>query len=114
MGQAVMAQGCLPVTDTGTAVCIGLGYDYNVEGTTLFGCNCPSQGQFGTSKTRDAVAISSLIDIVFFGAPEPQDPKCPLGRGDVDCNGVTDAIELAEVIEEVFFGGPGACDPCQS
>ena len=114
MGQAVMAQGCLPVTETGTAVCIGLGYDYNVEGTTLFGCNCPAQGQFGTSKSRDAVSLASLVDIVFFGASEPQDPNCPLHRGDVDCNGNTDTVDLALVIEEVFFGGPGPCDPCQN
>ncbi len=112
MGQAVMAQGCLPVTETGTAVCIGLGYDYNVEGTTLFGCNCPTQGQFGASKSRDAVAIASLIDIVFFGVPDIQDPACPQTRADFDCSGAADSVDLSLLIDHVFFGGWSPINPC--
>jgi len=75
-------------------------------------CDCPSQASFDGNTIVDAVDLALLIDIVFFGAPDVQDPNCPNARADFNCDEVSDAVDLAVMIDHVFFGGAGPCDPC--
>jgi len=60
----------------------------------------------------DAVDLAFVIDIVFFGAADIQDPLCPAYRGDFNSDGAPDAVDLAELIDHVYFGGAGPADPC--
>ncbi|MEW5874385.1 MAG: thrombospondin type 3 repeat-containing protein [Candidatus Zixiibacteriota bacterium] len=75
-------------------------------------CSCPWQADFDESGAVDAVDLAVLIDAVFFGGPDPQDPLCPDTRGDFNSDGVTDAVDLAVMIDYVFFGGSGPGEPC--
>jgi hypothetical protein len=54
----------------------------------------------------DAVDLAILIDVVFFGLPEPD----PAELADLDCDRFTDAVDLAVLIDVVFFGGSIVCD----
>ncbi|MEW5873662.1 MAG: FG-GAP-like repeat-containing protein [Candidatus Zixiibacteriota bacterium] len=76
-------------------------------------CWCPHQGDVNGDGFVDAVDLAILIDIVFFGFLDVQDPCCPTSRADFDGNGVVDAVDLALLIDHVFFGGPGPVDPCE-
>ncbi|MEW5873661.1 MAG: LamG-like jellyroll fold domain-containing protein [Candidatus Zixiibacteriota bacterium] len=75
-------------------------------------CDCPFQGDLNGDGFVDAVDLAILIDIVFFGAPDVQDPCCPTTRGDFNGDGFVDATDLAFLIDYVFFGGIGPTDPC--
>lgn len=81
--------------------------------TVLPGCECPHQADFDEDDLVTAVDLAQLIDIVFFGAIDVQDPDCPDSRGDFNCDHLSDAVDLAQLIDHVFFGGAGPCDPCQ-
>jgi len=75
-------------------------------------CDCPYQSDFNEDGFLDATDLSFMIDAVFFGGNDPQDPVCNATRGDFNCDGFTDATDLAFLIDHVFFGQPGPCDPC--
>jgi len=83
---------------------------------TLMSCApapaCPYPGDPDGSGLIDAVDLAIAIDIIFFGAPEIQDPLCPNPRADFDNSGLSDAVDLAFMIDHVFFGGQGPGDPC--
>jgi hypothetical protein len=53
-----------------------------------------------------------LIDVIFAGTPEVQDPGCPTSRGDFDCDGFPTALDLGGLIDHIFAGGDPPCDPC--
>ncbi|MEW5873762.1 MAG: PKD domain-containing protein [Candidatus Zixiibacteriota bacterium] len=75
-------------------------------------CDCPWQADLDGGGTVDAVDLAFVIDIVFFGGADIQDPDCPRSRADFNNDGVVDAVDLAELIDHVFFGGAGPADPC--
>jgi hypothetical protein len=52
-----------------------------------------------------------MIDILFAGHPDVQDPGCPSPRADFDCDGFSTALDLAGLIDHLFAGGSGPCDP---
>lgn len=76
------------------------------------GCNCPSQADLDGSTFIDAVDLAVVIDIVFFGMADVQDPDCPATRSDFNDDRFADAVDLALLIDHVFFGGLGPVDPC--
>jgi len=75
-------------------------------------CDCPLQVDLDGNGFIDATDLAFVIDIVFFGQPDIEDPVCPATRADFDANGFADATDLAFVIDHVFFGQPGPPDPC--
>lgn len=75
-------------------------------------CNCPSQADINGDQTLDAVDLNALIDIVFFGVDDVQDPQCPNSRTDLNCDNFPDAIDLNLMINLLFFNGDDPCDPC--
>jgi hypothetical protein len=58
------------------------------------------------------VDLGRLIDVLFGGDPEIQDPDCPSGRGDFNNDGFPDALDLSGLIDHLFSGGDPPCDPC--
>ncbi|MEW5874721.1 MAG: DNRLRE domain-containing protein, partial [Candidatus Zixiibacteriota bacterium] len=76
------------------------------------GCACPFQSDLDENGFVDATDLAFVIDIVFFGASDLQDPDCPRTRADFNADGFADATDLAFLIDHVFFGGPGPVDPC--
>ena len=60
----------------------------------------------------DSIDLNALIDALFFGGANPQDPNCPTTRGDFNSDGFPDAVDLNELIEHLFFSGPNPVDPC--
>ena len=79
---------------------------------TLECCHCDHQSDYDESTFLDAVDFNAMIDVLFFGTIDPQDPSCPTTRGDFDCDGFTDPLDLNGLIDHLFFGGAGPCDPC--
>jgi hypothetical protein len=77
-------------------------------------CSCPLQLDISADGFVDASDLAFIIDIVFFGAPDVQDPTCPVTRTDFTFDGFADATDLAFVIDHVFFGGTGAVNLCGS
>ncbi|GAB4329167.1 MAG: hypothetical protein Kow0074_25510 [Candidatus Zixiibacteriota bacterium] len=76
-------------------------------------CNCPSQADINSDQALDAVDMNTLIDIVYFGQTDVQDPQCPTSRTDLNCDNVPDAVDVNLMINLLFFGGDDPCDPCQ-
>ncbi len=76
-------------------------------------CDCPLQADITGDAIRDAVDLNMLINIIFFNAPDVQDPQCPNTRSDLNCDTFADAVDLNLMIELLFFNGPEPCDPCQ-
>jgi hypothetical protein len=83
----------------------------NVElGTTV--CTCPYQGDADEDEFVTALDLGSMIDILYAGAPDLQDPDCPTKRFDLDCDSFTTALDLADLIDFLFAGGAAFCNPC--
>ncbi|MEW5874227.1 MAG: hypothetical protein AB1752_03485 [Candidatus Zixiibacteriota bacterium] len=80
----------------------------------LFGCpcDCPWQADLDATGFIDAVDLALVIDVVFFGSSDIQDPSCHTTRGDFNADGFADAVDLAFLIDHVFFGAPGPVDAC--
>ena len=75
-------------------------------------CSCPYQADFDESQVVDAVDLNGLINALFFGGPNPQDPHCAFSRGDLNLDGFPDALDLGEMIDYLFFGGFFTRNPC--
>ena len=88
----------------------GIGYWYGVSATT--GCSCPFQSDFDEDGFLTALDLSEMIDVLFSGHPDVQDPDCPSPRADFDCDLFSTALDLGGLIDHLFGGGPGPCDPC--
>ena len=95
---------------TSTNYQAGIGYWYGSNAPTS--CDCPYQSDFDANGILDALDLNELIDILFFGGVNPQDPLCPTTRGDFDNSGVPDALDLNDLIDHLFFGGTPPVDPC--
>jgi hypothetical protein len=75
-------------------------------------CLCAFPCDFDGDSFNTALDLGSLIDILFAGIPDLQDPECPIPRGDFDCDGFSTALDLGELIDHLFAGSPGPCNPC--
>ena len=75
-------------------------------------CDCPFQADFDENTLLDALDLNAVIDVLFFGGTNPQDPQCPTTRTDFNCDTFPDALDLNDMIDHLFFGGPPPCDPC--
>jgi len=75
-------------------------------------CDCPYQGDYDRSGFCSSADCGLLIDILFAGAPDVQDPVCPAPRSDMDCDGFTTPMDLAYMIDYLWAGGSHPCDPC--
>lgn len=110
-GQALLAQGELFNPD-GVATKIGIGYEYNVRNTS-YTCYCPNQGDADKDTYTTALDLSTIIDALFAGAPNPADAGCPTFRYDWDCDGQTTPLDLAAAVDYLFANGDGPCNPCK-
>jgi hypothetical protein len=75
-------------------------------------CACPYQSDFDEDGFLTALDLGAMIDILFAGEPDVQDPLCPSPRADFDCDGFSTALDLGSLIDHLFAGGDGPCDPC--
>ena len=75
-------------------------------------CDCPYQSDFNADSFLDALDLNAMIDALFFGGSDPQDPDCPATRADFNFDGVADALDLNVLIDHLFFAGNPPCDPC--
>jgi hypothetical protein len=75
-------------------------------------CSCPFQCDYDEDGFLTAVDLGALIDVLFGGRVEEQDPQCPTSRGDFSNDGYPDALDLSKMIDHLFAGHPGPCDPC--
>jgi hypothetical protein len=75
-------------------------------------CQCPAQCDFDFNAGHDAIDLAGLIDILFAGAADLQDPPCPVSRADFNNDGFADVLDLTGFIDYLFAGGAGPCDPC--
>ena len=85
-----------------------------VKGIVTIGtpCFCPHQADYDDNFVLDALDFNDMIDVLFFGATDPQDPACPTTRTDFNYDSFPDALDLNDMIDHLFFGGPPPCDPC--
>lgn len=75
-------------------------------------CDCPYQCDLDGDGFITAIDLAEMIDVLFAGTPDVQDPDCPLTRADFDCDGYATAIDLAGLIDHLFAGGQAPCDVC--
>jgi hypothetical protein len=75
-------------------------------------CECPVQCDYDADGFLTALDLGVLIDVLFTGLPDGQDPDCPAPGGDFDCDLNTTALDLSEFIDHLFAGAPGPCNPC--
>lgn len=86
--------------------------DSNGVGDACEVCDCPSQGDLNGSAVINSTDLTLLINVVFFGGADVQDPLCPRTRSDFDCNGAPNSVDVSLLINHIFFGGGGPCDAC--
>jgi PKD repeat protein len=75
-------------------------------------CICFNQSDFDEDAFLTALDLSEMIDILFNGHEDVQDPDCPMPRADFDCDGFSTALDLSALVDHLFSGGDGPCDPC--
>ncbi len=79
---------------------------------TVNSCSCPYQCDYDQSGFLDALDLGNMIDVLFAGKPDINDPNCPTTRMDFDASGFADALDLGKLIDHLFAGAPGPTDPC--
>jgi len=79
---------------------------------TVLACDCSFQSDFDGDNFVTALDLGSMIDLLFAGATDIQDPACPSTRSDFDCDGFATALDLGGLIDYLFAGGDSPCDPC--
>ena len=75
-------------------------------------CQCPYQCDYDADGFRTVLDLNALIDVVFGGRMEIQDPACPVSRGDFNNSTFPDAFDLGQMIDHLFAGAPPPVDPC--
>lgn len=75
-------------------------------------CVCPHQGDGDTDGFLTALDLNQMIEILFYGGADVQDPLCPISRFDFDCDTFVSVLDFNDLIDALFYGGPPACDPC--
>jgi hypothetical protein len=75
-------------------------------------CDCPYQCDFDADGFVTAIDLAGMIDILFAGSPDVQDPDCPITRADFDCDGFATVLDLVGLIDYLFAGGQPPCDVC--
>lgn len=90
---------------------VGQGYWYGAPSGSG-GCSCPYQSDFDQDGFLTALDLAGMIDVLFAGQPDVQDPDCPSPRADFDCDGFSTALDLSGLIDHLFAGGGAPCDPC--
>jgi hypothetical protein len=75
-------------------------------------CDCPHQCDFDADGFLTAIDLSGMIDVLFAGSPDIQDPDCPISRSDFDCDNFATALDLVGLIDHLFAGGQPPCDLC--
>jgi hypothetical protein len=99
-----------------TPDCIGDKYTEDVTVTIVIPgdcpCACPYQGDYDKDGYITPLDLAVMIDILFAGRPDEQDPSCPSTRSDLDCDGYTTPLDLGVMIDFLFAGGAPPCDPC--
>jgi hypothetical protein len=75
-------------------------------------CICPFQSDFDEDGFLTAVDLGAVIDVLFGGDPDLQDPGCPKPRADFDCDGFSTALDMSGLIDHLFAGDDPPCDPC--
>jgi hypothetical protein len=88
-----------------------MGYMYGLSGGG--GCQCPYQSDFDADNFVTPLDLAAIIDILFAGAPDIQDPGCVTTRADFDCDLFSTPLDLSGLIDYLFASGSGPCDPCQ-
>jgi hypothetical protein len=76
------------------------------------GCSCPAQADLDSDGFATAIDMSRLIDVLFSGGADMQDPSCPSTRSDYDCDGFPTSLDLSGLVDHLFGGGAPPCDPC--
>ena len=97
--------------DLATANHFGFDFSIHYNGGPC-ACDCPYQGDFDGNGYIDALDLNALIEVLFFGGPEPSDPYCGVSRGDLNDDGYPDGLDLNYLIDYLNFGGPAPLDPC--
>lgn len=91
----------------------GMSYSPTLTFTTTLVCApCSYQADFDGDGYSTALDIGILIDILYAGTPDIQDPGCTVTRSDFDCDGYATSLDLGLLIDYLFSGGTGPCDPC--
>lgn len=75
-------------------------------------CDCPNQADYDGDGFLTALDLGNMIDVLFAGKPDIQDPACSTSREDVDCDGFATALDLGKLIDHLFAGGDPPCNPC--
>lgn len=75
-------------------------------------CDCPFQADYDEDGFLTALDLGNMIDVLFAGKLDIQDPACPTPREDFDCDGFSTALDLGKLIDHLFAGAAGPCDPC--
>ncbi len=76
------------------------------------GCDCPWQSDFDEDGFLTGLDLSGMIDVLYAGDPDIQDPYCPSPRADFDCDGFSTSLDLGDLIDHLYAGDIGPCDPC--
>ena len=75
-------------------------------------CACAFQSDIDEDGYITPIDLARVIDIIYTGGFDPQDPACPSTRFDFDCDGFVTVLDLTGVVDYLYDGGPGPCDPC--
>ena len=79
---------------------------------TVIDCDCPAQGDLWADGLVGSVDFNELVQVIFFGQDQIQDPACPTARADLNGDGQVDALDLNVMISYLWFLGPKPCNPC--
>jgi hypothetical protein len=81
-----------------------------IDGTCS--CECPFQADYEEDGFITSLDLCRMINVMFHGGVDPQDPLCPTTRTDFDCDCFPTAIDLILMIDHLFCNGPAPCSPC--
>jgi hypothetical protein len=75
-------------------------------------CDCPFQGDGDLDGYLTPLDMGFVIDVLFGGGSDMQEPLCLSSRFDLDCDGFATPLDLGVMVDYLFAGGDPPCDPC--
>ena len=77
-------------------------------------CRCWNHMDLDGDGFPTALDIQALVDVLFAGRTDIQDPDCVRTRSDIDCDDFTTVLDLHFLVGYMFEGGFPPCNPCPS
>lgn len=100
------------IAKNGDAEARSLTWSFTTCNCVTCGCDCRFQCDYDADGFLTTLDLGNMIDVLFAGKPDIQDPCCGTTRMDFDADGFDAILDLGKLVDHLFAGKTAPIDPC--